>query len=439
MIKNIAVLGMQWGDEGKGKIVDLLSKNSNYVVRYQGGNNAGHTLLVDKKKTILHLIPSCVLYKNVKAVLGNGVVVSLPDLVKEINFLKKNKIFIQDRLILSNSISLIFEYHISLDRAREKNKESKIIGTTHKGIGPAYEDKIARRSIRISDLYDTNYFSYILKKNVHYYNFQLVNYFKKNPVSYKKIYFDSLKYFNKIKNMIQDVSKLLNKKIKKKSKIIFEGAQGSLLDIDYGTYPYVSSSNSSIGGIITGTGLGIKNINYIMGISKVYTTRVGNGPFPTELFNDVHKYLCKIGKEFGSTTGRKRRTGWLDLVLLKRMIKINSISGLCLTKLDVLDNLNEIKVCIKYINKFSKKEINFYPITQKDWEEIIPVYKVFKGWKKSIRGIVLFKDLPVLTQKYISFIKNFIKIDIDLISTGPERNNTIFINNKIKTFVNYKN
>lgn len=438
MINSLVILGIQWGDEGKGKIVDFLSKKSKYVIRYQGGNNAGHTLLVNQKKTILHLIPSCVLYKNVIAVLGNGVVVSLVDLVNEILILEKKGISIKNRLILSCSIPLIFKYHIKLDRARECcsvfNKSS--IGTTHKGIGPAYEDKISRRAIKIGDLYDLDYFYNLLKKNVKYYNFQLEHLYQEKKVNLERIFNQSMIAFKKIKHMIQDVSYLLNNQIDKGEKIIFEGAQGSLLDIDHGTYPYVSSSNSSVGGVCTGTGIGIKKIRYIIGVSKVYSTRVGNGPFPTEIFDThINQYLCKIGKEFGTTTGRKRRIGWLDLVLLKKMILINSLSGLCLTKIDILDNLSEIKVCIKYINKNSNKEISFYPSTFKDWKNIIPVYKIFKGWNQSTKGITLFIDLPIEAQNYINFIASFLKISIDIISTGPNRHETIIMSKFLKKFM----
>ncbi|CAL4324666.1 adenylosuccinate synthase [Buchnera aphidicola] len=439
MIKNIVILGIQWGDEGKGKIVDLLSKKSNLVVRYQGGNNAGHTLLVDGEKTILHLIPSCVLYKNVIAVLGNNVVVSLKDLLSEIKLLKNKKIFIKNRLILSHSLSLIFDYHISLDKVREGKNIKQSIGTTNKGIGPVYEDKIARRAIRISDLYDISYFKKLLKKNVDYYNFQLFHFGHKEKVSYKKILDKSIFQFNQVKHMIHDVSDLLNYKIQNQEKIIFEGAQGSLLDIDHGTYPYVSSSNSTIGGVFTGTGIGIKKIDYILGVTKVYSTRVGNGPFPTEVYDDIDNYFSTIGKEFGSTTGRKRRTGWLDLVLLKRMININSLSGLCLTKLDVLDNLEEIKICVKYLNKLTQKEFSYYPSSKKDWENVIPVYKIFRGWKDCTQGLKDFKKLPKNAKKYIDFIKKFTNISIDLISTGPERDQIIFINHDLKNFISNKN
>ncbi|CAL4324692.1 adenylosuccinate synthase [Buchnera aphidicola] len=435
MINNIVILGIQWGDEGKGKIVDLLSKKSDFVVRYQGGNNAGHTLLVKKKKIILHLIPSCVLHKNVTAILGNNVVVSLKALLKEINHLKERNIFVQKRLILSNSLSLIFKYHISIDQAREDENRKSSIGTTNKGIGPAYEDKIARRAIRISDLYNKSYFKKILKKNVEYYNFQLLNFYHKKVVSYKKIFSETIFQFNQIKHMIGDVSSLLNSEMKNKSKIIFEGAQGSLLDIDHGTYPYVSSSNSSIGGVCTGTGIGIKNIDYVLGVSKFYSTRVGNGPFPTELSDKNNDHFSFIGKEFGATTGRKRRTGWLDLVILKRMININSLSGLCLTKLDVLDGLKEIKVCIQYFNKITHQKFDNYPLNKQDWKNIIPIYKIFKGWKEKTRGIKNFDQLPKNAKRYINFIQKFTHVSIDLISTGPERDETIFINHNLKNFI----
>ncbi|QCI25184.1 adenylosuccinate synthase [Buchnera aphidicola (Rhopalosiphum padi)] len=425
MNKNIVILGTQWGDEGKGKIVDFLSSNSAYVVRYHGGHNAGHTLVVNGKKIILHLIPSGLLYPNVIGIISNGVVISPFELVKEIEMLEKNNYFINERLFISESAPLILPYHIAMDLAREKKLGINAIGTTGRGIGPAYEDKIARRALRIGDLKNTKELSIKLEVIVDYYNNQLVSFYKQKSISYKEILKDLLKVKDLIFNMIKDTSTILHKAIKDKKRIIFEGAQGTLLDIDHGTYPYVTSSSSTTGGVITGTGIGPKHLGYVLGITKAYTTRVGKGPFPTELFDEIDNYLSKKGKEFGSTTGRKRRTGWLDGVALRYAVKINSLSALCITKLDVLDDLEEIKICISY------KDINTSKI-YKDFsvfnlENITPVYEVHPGWKEKTSGIKRIEDLPEAARNYIKRIEEIAQIPVDIISTGPDRSDTILV------------
>jgi len=426
MKNNIVILGTQWGDEGKGKIVDFLSSESSYVVRYHGGHNAGHTLVANGKKIVLHLIPSGLLYPNVIGIIANGVVVSPFELIKEIKMLEKNNCFIKERLFISESAPLILPYHIEMDLAREKKLGINAIGTTGRGIGPAYEDKIARRALRIGDLKNTKNLSIKLEIIVDYYNNQLVSFYKRKPLKYKEILKDLLKVKDLIFNMIKDTSRILHTAMKNKKRIIFEGAQGTFLDIDHGTYPYVTSSNSTLGGVITGTGIGPKNLDYILGITKSYTTRVGKGPFPTELFNEVDDYLSKNGQEFGSTTGRKRRTGWLDGVALRHAVKINSLSGLCLTKLDVLDNLKKIKICTSYKDVKTLKKCKYFSSFNLDTVE--PVYEVYPGWMKKTSGINKIADLPKEARDYINRIEQIAKIPIDIISTGPDRLHTILVN-----------
>ncbi|WP_425619645.1 adenylosuccinate synthase [Buchnera aphidicola] len=429
MNKNIVILGAQWGDEGKGKIVDCISSDAEYVVRYQGGHNAGHTLVINKKKIILHLIPSGILHKNVIGIIANGVVISPSALIQEIKMLEENDIIINERLFISNSSPLILQYHIEMDRAREKKLGIQALGTTGRGIGPAYEDKIARRALRIGDLKNTKTLSERLKKIVHYYNYQLVNFYQHQSIDYKMILNDLLSNAKVLFNMIQDTTHILHTAIKNKKKIVFEGAQGTLLDIDHGTYPYVTSSNSTIGGVMTGTGIGPKNINTIIGVTKAYSTRVGSGPFPTELFDKIDKHFSHQGNEFGSTTGRKRRTGWLDSVSLCRSIQINSISNLCITKLDVLDGLDEIKICISYKNIYTSKIISFPDINE--WEHIIPIYETYPGWSQKTLGIKKIEDLPYQARAYINRIQEITQTPISIISTGPDRSDIIFIHDII--------
>ncbi|QCI22388.1 adenylosuccinate synthase [Buchnera aphidicola] len=428
MNKNIVILGTQWGDEGKGKIVDCITKNASYVVRCQGGHNAGHTLVVNGKKIILHLIPSGLLHNDVIGIIANGVVISPFDLIKEIKMLEAHDIFAKKRLFISNEAPLILKYHIEMDIAREKKLGTRAIGTTGRGIGPAYEDKIARRGLRVKDLQNETKLSMRLEEIVDYYNHQLVSFYKHKSVDYKIILKNLLPAIDVIQDMIQDTTQILHQAIKDNKKIVFEGAQGSFLDIDHGTYPYVTSSNTTIGGIISGTGVGPKHLNCIIGVTKAYSTRVGNGPFPTELFDVIDDHLSKKGHEFGSTTGRKRRTGWLDVVSLCRAIKINSLSSLCITKLDVLDGLDEIKICTSYKNTNTIKNI-LYPNTINDWKNIIPVYETFPGWKEKTLGIKKLEDLPEQAKNYIKRIEEITKISIDIISTGPERSDMILVKN----------
>ena len=343
MSNNVVVLGTQWGDEGKGKIVDLLTERAKYVVRYQGGHNAGHTLVIDGEKTVLHLIPSGILRENVVSIIANGVVLSPEALMKEMTQLEERGIPVRSRLLLSEACPLILPYHIALDNAREKARGEKAIGTTGRGIGPAYEDKVARRGLRVGDLFDKKAFAQKLKEIIEYHNFQLVNYYKVEPVDYQKTLDDIMAIADILTGMVVDVSDLLYKATQKGELVMFEGAQGTLLDIDHGTYPYVTSSNTTAGGVATGSGLGPRYVGYVLGIIKAYSTRVGAGPFPTELFDETGDFLREKGQEFGATTGRSRRTGWLDIIAIRRAVQINSLSGFCMTKLDVLDGLKEVK------------------------------------------------------------------------------------------------
>ncbi|WP_422667446.1 adenylosuccinate synthase [Buchnera aphidicola] len=427
MNKNIVILGTQWGDEGKGKIVDVLTKSNSYVVRYQGGHNAGHTLVINKEKIILHLIPSGLLHNNVIGIISHGVVVSPIALFNEVKMLEKNGFFVKNRIFISNSSPLILKYHIDMDIAREKKLGRKALGTTGRGIGPAYEDKISRRALLVGDLKNRDKLYIKLEEIVEYYNHQLVSFYNFPAIDYKKIFKNLLPIIDFFHDMIQDTTHILHTIIKNKKNIIFEGAQGSFLDIDNGSYPYVTSSNSTIGGVITGTGLGPKNFHYILGVTKVYSTRVGYGPFPTELFDHIDKHFSNYGQEFGSTTGRKRRTGWLDAVLLNRAVHLNSLSALCLTKLDVLDGLKEIKICIAYKN-IHTLEIIKYP-TMYDLENIEPIYEVHPGWNTNTKGITKFHFLPKEAQNYIHRIEEITKIPVDIISTGPDRLHTIFMKN----------
>ena len=409
MNKGIAILGAQWGDEGKGKIVDLLTEKCNAVVRFQGGHNAGHTLVVDGKTTILHLVPSGILHKNVKCIIGNGVVLSLEALSEEIEILKKNNIDVENRLLLSDGCPLILPIHIELDKAREIKKGKSKIGTTGRGIGPAYEDKISRRGIRLGDLSDQESLLDKVKELLDYHNFVLENYYNVDTFNENEVYENLLLNYDKYKKFIIDVPEYINKAFQENKKIVFEGAQGTLLDIDHGTYPYVTSSNTTVGGIFTGSGVAPKKLDYILAIIKAYTTRVGSGPFMTELFDDNGKQLAKIGHELGATTGRERRCGWLDLVALKRSIIINGFTGICLTKIDVLDQFEKIKVCVEYKNNK-------------------PVYKTFDGWMTDITKIKKYDELPEKTKIYITTIEEYLEVPVDIISNGPGREQNIFKN-----------
>ena len=403
MAENTLILGLQWGDEGKGKIVDNLSESTDIVCRFQGGHNAGHTIKVNGDKTVLHLIPSGILHENTKCLIGNGVVLALDALHKEIENLKEKKISFSNRFFVSSACTLILPSHISLDKVKDK-KES--IGTTGRGIGPAYEDKIGRRAIRFCDLGKPE----ILKKKVQtlvgYHNQLLENLYDHDTHDPDAVFNELMEFKDLYEEYCVDSQEIMFEWINNDFSILFEGAQGTLLDIDHGTYPYVTSSSTTAGGVSTGLGVGPKFINKIIGISKAYTTRVGEGPFPTELFDESGALLAKKGNEFGATTGRPRRCGWLDLVLLKKAIFINSVTDLCITKLDVLDEMEEINVCINYENGS-------------------PIYKSFEGWLTKTEGITDFSKLPEKAKIYIQFIEQFVKCNASIISTGPSRNQTI--------------
>ena len=399
MGKQVVVIGTQWGDEGKGKIVDLLTEQAAVVVRFQGGHNAGHTLVVDGKKTVLHLIPSGILHPGVSCVIGNGVVLSLDALQEEIHVLQQASVSVQDRLLVSEACPLILPVHIALDQAREAAKGSKSIGTTGRGIGPAYEDKVARRAIRLGDLQNHSYLEERLKDLLDYHNFILTQYFNADAIDYQKALNDLLHYSEIFQAMTRDVTDYLHQCRRNDSAILYEGAQGALLDIDHGTYPYVTSSNTIAGGAATGSGVGLLNFDEVLGITKAYCTRVGNGPFPTELDDDIGKHLGERGQEFGATTGRARRCGWFDAVAMRRSILLNSISGICLTKLDVLDGLENIGICTAY--KINGVETQIAPVGAEKLMQCEPVFEFVQGWSESTNGITTYDDLPANTKAYI--------------------------------------
>ena len=426
MGKNVVVLGTQWGDEGKGKVVDLLTERAQYVVRYQGGHNAGHTLVINGEKTVLHLIPSGILRENVTSIIGNGVVLAPDALMKEMGELEARGIPVRERLLLSEACPLILPYHVALDNAREKARGAKAIGTTGRGIGPAYEDKVARRGLRVGDLFDKETFAVKLKEIIDYHNFQLVNYYKAEAVDYQTTLDYVLSIADILTAMVVDVSELLDGACKRGDLIMFEGAQGTLLDIDHGTYPYVTSSNTTAGGVATGSGIGPRHVDYVLGIVKAYSTRVGAGPFPTELFDETGEYLCKQGNEFGATTGRRRRTGWLDAVAVRRAVQINSLSGFCLTKLDVLDGLKEVKICVGY-RMPNGREVTTTPLAAEGWEGIEPIYETLPGWSETTFGVKEHSKLPQAALSYIKRIEELTGVPVDIISTGPDRSETMIL------------
>ena len=425
MNNSIVVLGTQWGDEGKGKIVDLLSREADAVVRFQGGHNAGHTLVIDGEKTVLHLIPSGILRENVQCLIGNGVVLSPEALLSEMAGLEAKGIPVRDRLKISPACPLILPYHVALDQAREARRGDAKIGTTGRGIGPAYEDKAARRGLRLGDLRDQHRFARKLKEVMEYHNFALEHYYHAEPLDYDKVLADTLAMREQLLPMIADVTAMLHECRKTDAKIMFEGAQGSLLDIDHGTYPYVTSSNTTAGGTATGSGFGPLYLDYVLGITKAYTTRVGSGPFPTELFDTTGEHLASRGHEFGATTGRPRRCGWFDAVALRTAVNINSLSGICLTKLDVLDGLEAIQICIGYACKDGKPVPN--PVDSDDYDGLHPVYEEVPGWSESTLGAKTLEELPQAARDYIKKIEEVVGAPIDIISTGPDRVETIVL------------
>lgn len=425
MGKNVVILGSQWGDEGKGKIVDLLTDKASLVARFQGGHNAGHTLVIDGQKTALHLIPSGILREHVTCVIGNGVVVAPDALLKEIKMLEERGVQVRDRLKVSGSCPLILGYHIALDQAREAARGNAKIGTTGRGIGPAYEDKVARRALRLGDMANMERFAEKLKEVLEYHNFALTQYYKTDPVDFDKTLAEAKEWAAVLLPMKADVTKILHDAREAGEHILFEGAQGSLLDIDHGTYPYVTSSNTTAGGTATGTGFGPLYLDYVLGITKAYTTRVGSGPFPTELNCEIGQYLGEKGHEFGTTTGRSRRCGWFDAVALRQAVRINSISGICLTKLDVLDGLEEVKICTGY--QHTDGTDAGIPVHADDFENIVPVYESMPGWTQVTVGAQNLVDLPQEARDYITRIEQLTGAPVDVVSTGPDRVETIVL------------
>ena len=423
MGKNVVVIGTQWGDEGKGKIVDLLTEKAAAVARFQGGHNAGHTLVIAGKKTVLHLIPSGILRDGVSCLIGNGVVLSLDALIEEADALIASGVPVYDRLRVSPSCPLILPSHVALDVAREKARGASAIGTTGRGIGPAYEDKVARRALRVSDLFVREKFAARLGEILDYHNFLLKNYFRTSPVDFSETLDASLKAAEIIGPITADVTQILQDLADRNKSILFEGAQGTFLDIDHGTYPFVTSSNTVAAAASTGTGMGPRNLDYILGIVKAYTTRVGAGPFPTELFDDMGAHLGSVGAEFGATTGRPRRCGWFDAVALRRSIINSSVSGLCVTKLDVLDGIETVRICIGY--EIDGERINGLPVVVDRFADCQPVYEDIPGWSESTVGITTFDDLPQNAKNYLARIEELVQTPIDIISTGPDREQTI--------------
>jgi adenylosuccinate synthase len=431
MGKNVIVIGTQWGDEGKGKIVDLLTDRAHAVVRFQGGHNAGHTLVIGGKKTVLHLIPSGILRDGVLCLIGNGVVLSPQALMDEIDMLEAQHIPVTERLRISEACPLILPYHAALDLAREKARGAKPIGTTGRGIGPAYEDKAARRALRLGDLLHRERFAAKLGEVLDYHNFALQHYYKTDAVDFQQVLEGALSLVDRLTPLIADVPELLNQFQMQGESIMFEGAQGALLDIDHGTYPYVTSSNTTSGGAATGSGVGPCRFDYILGITKAYTTRVGSGPFPTELYDGnlhldaVGAHLAKQGHEFGSTTGRPRRCGWFDAVALRRSNMINSVSGLCITKLDVLDGLDTIRLCVGYLQDGVERSTP--PIGAEAFETCEPIYIDMPGWKESTVGVKTYAALPENARAYLKRLEEVTGTPIDIISTGPDRDETIIL------------
>ncbi|WP_159015364.1 adenylosuccinate synthase [Cognatiluteimonas profundi] len=425
MGQSVVVLGAQWGDEGKGKIVDLLTEQVGAVARFQGGHNAGHTLVIGGKKTVLHLIPSGILHPGVLCLIGNGVVLSPAALKKEIGELEAEGIDVRSRLKISPATPLIMPYHIALDQAREKAAGGKAIGTTGRGIGPAYEDKVARRGIRVADLHYPRQLAETLRTALDYHNFVLTKYLGVDAIDFQKTLDEALEFGAYVEPMKSDVAGILHDLRKQGKRVLYEGAQGSLLDIDHGTYPYVTSSNTTIGGALAGTGVGADAIDYVLGIAKAYATRVGGGPFPTELDDDVGEGIRARGQEFGATTGRPRRCGWIDLVALKRAVAINGINGLCITKLDILDGMQTLKMCIAY--QYRGKRTEYAPLDAEGWNECEPVYLEFPGWQESTHGITEWDKLPAAARAYLRALEELSGCPLAMVSTGPDRDANIVL------------
>ena len=426
---NVVIIGTQWGDEGKGKIIDWLSESTQGVVRFQGGHNAGHTLIINGQKTVLRLIPSGIMHAGLPCFIGNGVVLSPEALFKEIGELESAGVDVRSRLRISEACTLILPYHIAVDQAREIKRGAAKIGTTGRGIGPAYEDKVARRALRVQDLFHPEGFAEKLKEVMEYHNFMLTQYLGAPALDYQTVLDETLAFAEQLRPMVTDVSATLHEIQEKGGRVLFEGAQGTLLDVDHGTYPYVTSSNCVAGAAAAGAGVGPTKLNYILGITKAYCTRVGAGPFPTELYNaegmndDSGKHMADVGKEFGSVTGRARRCGWFDAAALKRSIQINGVTGLSMMKLDVLDGLPEVKLCVGY--QIDGKQMDLLPRGADDVARCVPVYETFAGWSESTFGLTKWDELPANAQAYLNRIEQDCGVPIDIVSTGPDRVHTI--------------
>jgi adenylosuccinate synthase len=425
MGRTVVVIGTQWGDEGKGKIVDLLTDRVAAVVRFQGGHNAGHTLIIGGQKTVLHLIPSGILRPEVTCVIGNGVVIHVPSLLQEIDQLEARGVAVVDRLKISAACPLILPTHIALDRAREAARGARAIGTTGRGIGPAYEDKAARRSLRVSDLFHQEHFSERLSATMDLHNFVLKHYHRVEPIDVAQTCDEWLRLGARIRPLTHDTAGYLDAQRRAGANLLFEGAQGTLLDIDHGTYPYVTSSNTTAGFAATGTGLGLDAFDYVLGIVKAYTTRVGAGPFPTELFDDMGHHLARVGAEVGATTGRPRRCGWFDAVAARRAILHNGVTGLCVTKLDVLDGLERLKICVGY--RLGAEVLQAPPFLVDQYADCQPVYEELPGWRSSTVGITDREALPSAALGYLARIAEILGVPVDMISTGPDRNQNIIV------------
>jgi adenylosuccinate synthase len=421
--RTVVVVGMQWGDEGKGKIVDFLTDRVGAVVRFQGGHNAGHTLIIAGEKTVLHLIPSGILREGITCVIGNGVVIHLPSLLQEIERLESRGVSVMERLRISAACPLILPTHIELDRARETARGTNAIGTTGRGIGPAYEDKAGRRSLRVSDLFNPGGFSERLAAAMEFHNFMLVHYHGLSPVDVQTTLDEWLQLAERIKPAVGDTAGYLESQRRSGVNLLFEGAQGALLDVDHGTYPYVTSSNTTAGFAATGTGLGLGAFDYVLGVVKAYTTRVGAGPFPTELFDDMGRHLARVGAEVGSTTGRPRRCGWFDAVAARRAVLHNGITGLCVTKLDVLDGLDRLKICVGY--RLGGQVVDHTPALVDQYANCEPVYDELPGWRSSTVGITDRGQLPEAARKYLGRIEGILGVPVDMISTGADRHQNI--------------
>jgi adenylosuccinate synthase len=423
MARNVVVIGTQWGDEGKGKIVDWLTDHAQGVVRFHGGHNAGHTLVIGGRKTVLHLIPSGILRREVACFIGNGVVVSPQALMEEVRTLEAAGIEVRPRMTISEACPLILEHHVALDRAREAAKGSSKIGTTGRGIGPAYEDKVARRALRMQDLFHRERLAAKLGEVLDFHNFVLRQYFNADTVDFQRTLDDLLEIADEVKPMVGDVPRRLFEAQRAGRNLLFEGAQGTLLDVDHGTYPFVTSSNCVAGAAAAGSGVGPQMLHYILGITKAYTTRVGSGPFPTELDDDIGRQIATRGNEFGATTGRPRRCGWFDAAALKRSIQINGVSGLCVTKLDVLDGMETLQICVGY--RVAGEYLDILPVGAEELAECEPVYEEIPGWSQSTLGVRRLEALPRSARDYLERLEAVCGVPVDLISTGAERDDTI--------------